>query len=189
MEVSDMGSLSLTALRRILLLTIALCMYGAATASSQAFPDTAYRLRPITSPIANTTAGQTAVAATTSTASASASVGAAPYTADQVAAGAQVYQQQCAACHGAKLQGVSAPALTGPSFGHSQPHLDQVRSVVATQMPLGAPGSLTPEQYASIMAYLLKYDCVRISAGGTEPFPPTNRAEFSKVIFGGRSCP
>jgi mono/diheme cytochrome c family protein len=99
------------------------------------------------------------------------------------------YQQQCLACHGAHLEGVSAPALTGASFAHSNLNLTQLRSVVTTQMPLGTPGSLSSEQYAAIMAYLLKYDCVAPSQGGTEPFPSTDQPDFSKVTLGGRSCP
>ncbi len=56
-------------------------------------------------------------------------------------------------------------------------------------MPLDAPGSLKPDEYASIIAYLLSYDCVAHSQVGTEPFPTTDRPEFKKVVFGGRSCP
>jgi alcohol dehydrogenase (cytochrome c) len=151
---------------------------------------TAYRLGPISSPIANGTEGQRVMAGTSAqNASAPASVGSAPFTAAQVKAGATLYQQQCSSCHGAKLQGVSAPALTGVAFGNSHLNLTQFRTIVTTQMPLIAPGSLKPDQYAGIMAYLLKYDCVTPSGAGTEPFPTSNEPAFSKVILGGRSCP
>ena len=151
---------------------------------------TAYRLGPVSSPIANSTAGQKAVVATAgSNASAPASVGSAPYTAAQAAAGGKIFAQQCSSCHGANLQGVSAPALTGTSFANSHLNLTQLQSIVTKQMPLGSPGSLTPDQYASVMAYLLQYDCVTPSGGGKQPFPTTNAPAFSKVILGGRSCP
>jgi alcohol dehydrogenase (cytochrome c) len=151
---------------------------------------TAYRLGPVASPISNTTAGQTVVAGTSaSSASLPPSTGSAPYTSAQVAAGKTVYGQQCASCHGVQLQGVSAPALTGASFAGSHLNLTQVRSIVTTQMPLSAPGSLTPQQYANIMAYMLSYDCVHVAQQGTQPFPTANEPEFSKVTFGGRSCP
>ena len=151
---------------------------------------TAYRLGPVSSPIANTTAGQTVVAGSAAAnSSLPASVGSAPYTAAQAAAGEKAFVQNCASCHGAQLQGVSAPALTGASMARAHLNLTQLRTVVTTQMPLGAPGSLTPQQYASIMAYLLKYDCVAPSQGGTQPFPTTNQPDFSKVTIGGRSCP
>jgi len=32
-------------------------------------------------------------------------------------AGGEIYAKDCAVCHGTNLQGVSAPALTGPSLG------------------------------------------------------------------------
>jgi alcohol dehydrogenase (cytochrome c) len=151
---------------------------------------TAFRLGPIASPIANGPQGQVVVAGTSAqNATAPASVGSAPFTAMQVSAGAQLYRQQCASCHGAQLQGVSAPALTGPSFGNTHLNLSQFRSVVTTQMPLTAPGSLKPDQYAEVIAYLLKYDCVTASAEGTQPFPTANQPGFAKVILGGRSCP
>jgi alcohol dehydrogenase (cytochrome c) len=150
----------------------------------------AYRLGPVASPIANTTAGQTVVAGTSaSSASLPPSVGSAPYTSAQVTAGQTAYRQQCASCHGVQLQGVSAPALTGKSFANAHLNLSQERTIVTTQMPLTAPGSLKPQQYAEIMAYLLAYDCVHVAQQGTQPFPTTNEPEFSKVILGGRACP
>jgi hypothetical protein len=50
-------------------------------------------------------------------------------------------------------------------------------------------GSLKPAEYASIMAYLLMYDCVTPSHAAKQSFPTTNAPAFSTVIFGGRSCP
>jgi alcohol dehydrogenase (cytochrome c) len=150
----------------------------------------AYRLGPVASPIANTTAGQTVVAGTSaSSSSLPPSVGSAPYTSAQVTAGQTAYRQQCASCHGVQLQGVSAPALTGESFANAHLNLSQERTIVTTQMPLSAPGSLKPQQYAEIMAYLLAYDCVHVAQQGTQPFPTTNEPEFSKVVLGGRACP
>ena len=92
-------------------------------------------------------------------------------------------------CHGDKLQGVSAPALTGPGFAKSHLNVSQMRSVVATQMPLTAPGSLSAEDYASIMAYVLSYDCVKPAGGGKTPFPTKDKPELAKVTVGGKSCP
>jgi mono/diheme cytochrome c family protein len=149
---------------------------------------TAYRLGPVASAYVNSAAGQVALAASTQKTAAAASVGTAPYTPQQVAAGATAYTQNCASCHGAQLQGISAPALTGASFARAHLNLSQVRTTVVTQMPLSAPGSLKPDQYANIMAYLLAYACVKPSPGN-KPFPMTDQPAFSKVILGGRSCP
>jgi polar amino acid transport system substrate-binding protein len=82
------------------------------------------------------------------------------YTADQATAGAAVYAQSCAACHGAQMEGVAAPALKGPALGDmaaaqgltAQTLLD----VVANTMPQSDPGSLKPEEYNAVTAYILQ---------------------------------
>jgi alcohol dehydrogenase (cytochrome c) len=112
-----------------------------------------------------------------------------PYTQAQVQAGKSVYAAQCSSCHGANLQGVSAPALTGPSFGHAGLNVSQIRTVVTTQMPLGAPGSLSPTQYAALMAYIMSYDCIAPANGGKTPFPTTDQPAFAKVVVQSQSCP
>ncbi|HME22717.1 MAG TPA: c-type cytochrome [Acetobacteraceae bacterium] len=58
------------------------------------------------------------------------SAGSAPYTEQQVAQGGEVYAHKCAVCHGADLQGISAPAPTGPGFGRSHLNASQLRTVV-----------------------------------------------------------
>jgi alcohol dehydrogenase (cytochrome c) len=117
------------------------------------------------------------------------SIGSAPYTAAQVEHGRTVYTQQCALCHGTNLQGTSAPALTGPGFGHSHLNVSQLRTVVTQNMPLTAPASLTPEEYAAVMSYILSYDCVPPAGNGKVPFPTTESSALAKVIVGGTSCP
>jgi mono/diheme cytochrome c family protein len=169
------------------------------SAGSQQTPDvpiatksvvTAYRLGPIAQPIANSAAGQVAVAESSeANAALPPSTGSAPYTSAQVAAGQVLYEQRCAACHGVQLQGVSGPALTGASFAKAHLNLSQLRSIVTTQMPVTAPGSLKPQQYASIMAYLVSYECVHAAKNGSQPFPTADKPEFAKVTLGGRSCP
>ena len=98
------------------------------------------------------------------------SVGSAPYTKQQVAQGREVYAEKCAVCHGAKLQGISAPALTGPSFGRAHLNASQLRTVVVQTTPLTAPGSLKPEAYAAVMAFMLSYDCVQPAGSGMSRF-------------------
>ncbi len=113
--------------------------------------------------------------------------GTAPYTAAQAKAGANLYQQHCSTCHGAQLQGVSAPALEGPTFGRAHLNVSQMFDVVRQQMPLNAPGSLSQDNYASIMAYLLSRECVKPSPGN-QKFPSTNEPALAKTIVGSGRC-
>jgi len=76
------------------------------------------------------------------------------YTAAQAAAGAKLYGAHCSTCHGAKLEGITAPALRGDSPASSQ-SVAEVYEFMTEQMPMGKPGSLSPAQYAALMAYLL----------------------------------
>jgi alcohol dehydrogenase (cytochrome c) len=117
-----------------------------------------------------------------------AGVGSAPYTTAQVHAGQMVYAAKCASCHGDQLQGLSAPGLTGPGIGRTNLSVSALRTTVTTTMPLGAPGSLTPTQYAAVIAYILSSDCVPASGTGTQPFPTTDRPAFKQVTIGGKSC-
>jgi mono/diheme cytochrome c family protein len=88
--------------------------------------------------------------------------GAAPppalYTAQQASAGAQVYTQSCAMCHGADLKGGAGPALIGQSFAAagSNSTIGGVFTTIAQQMPESAPGSLSQTDYANVMAYILQ---------------------------------
>ena len=116
------------------------------------------------------------------------STGSAPYTMQQVARGSEVYARSCANCHGANLQGLSAPALTGPGFGHSHLNAAQLRGITTQQMPLTAPGSLPAADYAAVMAFMLNYDCVPPS-GPSQPFPTTGIPALQTVTLGGTTCP
>jgi mono/diheme cytochrome c family protein len=151
----------------------------------------AYRLdAPAT--IVNNANGQVALANTANDADSSAvlvaSTGSAPYTDEQVAQGRQVYAETCAACHGANLQGTSAPPLTGAGFARSHLTAAQLRVVVTQSMPLTAPGSLNPDDYAAVMAFLLSYDCVKAAGNGQQPFPTTDSAVLQSVTLGATTC-
>jgi polar amino acid transport system substrate-binding protein len=82
------------------------------------------------------------------------------YTADQAQAGAAVYAQACAACHGSQLEGVAAPALKGQAFSDMATAqnltADALLDVVADTMPQSDPGSLKPEDYNAVVAYILQ---------------------------------
>jgi mono/diheme cytochrome c family protein len=80
---------------------------------------------------------------------------AAPYTAGQAAQGAKLFAAHCASCHGAALEGVSAPSLRSADIPGA-PKVSDVYAILSTQMPADNPGSLTPVQYAAITAFLLQ---------------------------------
>jgi hypothetical protein len=54
-------------------------------------------------------------------------------------------------------------------------------------MPLTAPGSLNPDDYAAVMAYLLSYDCVK-PAGDKQPFPTMDSPSLEGVTLGATTC-
>ncbi len=80
------------------------------------------------------------------------------YTAAQAAAGAKLYVPECAMCHGQSLEGLSGPALEGKAFldkwnGQSA---DDLHYIMSTQMPQSAPGSLKPDEYIDLVAFVLQ---------------------------------
>ena len=82
------------------------------------------------------------------------------YTDAQAQAGAGVYSQACGACHGQQLEGVAAPALKGSAFGEMTTAqgltADMLLDVIANTMPQSDPGSLKPEDYNAVTAYILQ---------------------------------
>jgi polar amino acid transport system substrate-binding protein len=78
------------------------------------------------------------------------------YTPEQAAVGAKAFAMNCARCHGAQLQGISAPALKGPGSALTGESVSQAYMYISTQMPADGAGSLTPSQYAAIMAFILQ---------------------------------
>jgi len=82
------------------------------------------------------------------------------FTADQGTAGAAIYSQSCAACHGQQLEGVAAPALKGSTFGEMATAqsltVDALLDVITNTMPQSDPGSLKPEENAAVTAYILQ---------------------------------
>ncbi|HTJ25877.1 MAG TPA: c-type cytochrome [Candidatus Limnocylindria bacterium] len=109
---------------------------------------------------------------------------AAPYTTAQAKAGAKVYATSCIQCHGANLQGTAAPGVAGKEFlttaKGNKWTLSSVRTLVFENMPLNDPGSLTPTQYAQVMAYLLASNCY---PAGSQPFPEKDNPAFAKVAI------
>ena len=81
------------------------------------------------------------------------------YTESQAARGATLFQQSCAICHGASLGGLGeAPALVGAQFigDFNGLTVGDLYERVRTTMPLNNPGGLTRDEYAAILAFMLK---------------------------------
>ncbi|HZO95706.1 MAG TPA: cytochrome c [Candidatus Baltobacteraceae bacterium] len=108
-----------------------------------------------------------------------------PYTASQAHAGKAVYAQYCVQCHGVDLQGTAGPAVAGKDFlttaKGNKWHLSDLRAIVFENMPFSNPGSLTPAQYANVLAFLLASNCY---PAGARPFPTTNPPAFARIPIG-----
>jgi PQQ-dependent dehydrogenase (methanol/ethanol family) len=79
------------------------------------------------------------------------------YTPAQASAGQAVYTQYCAICHGANLQGESGPAISGEPLrlAYGAGTAAQLYDFISRQMPQDKPGSLKPQQYLDVTAYIL----------------------------------
>jgi mono/diheme cytochrome c family protein len=80
------------------------------------------------------------------------------YSDQQAGRGAALYQTACASCHGDKLQGKGqTPALAGSDFvmDWNGMTVGDLFDKLQTSMPADKPGSLSREQNASLVAFLL----------------------------------
>ena len=105
------------------------------------------------------------------------------FTEAQATRGERLYEQYCTACHGARLQGNPAAPLVGAVFesrwADGQHTLDDLFYIVRTQMPYNAPGSLAKQQYADVVAYVLKMN--GYAAGQAELAP--SAAALKKITL------
>jgi mono/diheme cytochrome c family protein len=80
------------------------------------------------------------------------------YTEEQAKRGEPLYQQYCSSCHGADMAGGEmAPSLTGGEFASNwnELTLGQLFDRMRTSMPQNNPGSLSRQQNADILAFVL----------------------------------
>ena len=102
------------------------------------------------------------------------------YTDGQAARGDAGFGAHCANCHGANLGGTGeAPALVGPQFlsDFDSLTLGDLFDRLRTTMPQDNPGSLTRDQYADILAFILKANAVPSGAKELD-----RRSEYLKAI-------
>lgn len=78
--------------------------------------------------------------------------------AEQADRGQRVYGAYCANCHGVELEGTVGPALAGARFLHSwaDKGADDLYYILRTTMPKPALGSLSPQAYADVLAFILQ---------------------------------
>ena len=85
------------------------------------------------------------------------------YTDEQATRGRDTYQMQCKSCH-------TPASHTGPTFASwwDRKPLSELYQFVTTRMPKNEPGSLQPDEYVDLIAYLLKLNDL---PSGSEPLP------------------
>jgi cytochrome c len=96
------------------------------------------------------------------------------YTEEQAKRGEAVYHKECAACHGELLTGgESAPPLTGGAFfaNWNGLTLSDLFERIRKTMPQTAPGRLSRQQNADILAFVLSVN--KFPAGKTELYRQT----------------
>ncbi len=107
------------------------------------------------------------------------------YSDTQATRGQQIYQKMCVTCHGATLEGVVGPPLSGDAFlsvWSARPVGDLVNKIEQT-MPPGQPDSLGRPQAIDLAAFILR--------SGKFPAGPSDlgTAELGDIAFPTRAAP
>ena len=80
------------------------------------------------------------------------------YTSEQAKSGKAVYEQSCKFCHGENLNDGSSVPITGDVFYSTwggRP-VSELLKYLETEMPVGSPGTLDPEEYRQVLAYMFQ---------------------------------
>ena len=90
------------------------------------------------------------------------------FTPEQAALGERLYRDQCSACHGSELTGNTGPGLRGSQFARNwnETSLDVLFDVIRDTMPEDNPGSLSRNQTARLLSFILLRG--RFPEGATE---------------------
>jgi mono/diheme cytochrome c family protein len=107
-----------------------------------------------------------------------------PFTQAQVTTGHKNFVGYCSACHGQDLAGGGdAPPLGGAFFSGdwAKYSVSQLYAFVSNAMPEGLEGELKPEEYSSIIAYLLAANGAK---PGPAPFTGKSDVKIGDIITG-----
>jgi len=83
------------------------------------------------------------------------------YNEEQSQRGRAVFLDQCSNCHGRDLEGADmTPALTGGAFMANWDGLTvgDLAERIRVSMPMNSPGSLSRQQTADVVAYILRFN-------------------------------
>jgi mono/diheme cytochrome c family protein len=98
------------------------------------------------------------------------------YTSAQAQRGEQTYMSMCVSCH-------PSGTYTAPAFREkwNGTPLSELYAFVSSAMPQNAPGSLEPDEYAQVIAYLLKINGA--PAGRSELSPDSKALRRIRISF------
>jgi mono/diheme cytochrome c family protein len=120
------------------------------------------------------------------------------YSAAQAARGQQIYQAQCAECHGKAMEGTVGPPLVGESFlsNWSDRPLASLVDKIQKTMPFNLPASLSRQQSTDLAAYMLqagKFPAGQAELGDTMlaqiAFPAVRTSSAPAATAAGASLP
>lgn len=77
------------------------------------------------------------------------------YTDAQAQMGVDPYEDKCAMCHGANMEGQSGPTLLGSTFTTHYPTVGDLMQFIVKNMPKDNPGTLSHDDYVNILAFIL----------------------------------
>ncbi|UBV42659.1 cytochrome c [Deinococcus taeanensis] len=89
----------------------------------------------------------------------------------QLEQGETTYILACAMCHGDRLEGVSAPALSGEHFRATYRTLppQALHDLIQATMPATRRGTLSAQEVLDVTAYVLHANSLTVPEGGLTP--------------------
>ena len=107
------------------------------------------------------------------------------YSGEQALKGHDLYNEHCASCHGAALEGQGSLPLSGATFkarwADDYHSVDDLFYIIRTLMPYGQPATLSKHEYVDIIAYILM---VNGYPAGAEPLASDPRILRRMTIKG-----